>query len=136
MATGCGHGSGQTGIATGCGHGAGQVTGAGMATVTGCGHGHAAGYASGCGDGHGAGHATGCGHVGTGMSCVTVTVCTVGCTGCTTTGCGQHGFCPNVISPMLTIAVTIKLVMAFLICLFITLLHVSGSSQLPRTVAL
>src|SRR5262249_32024980 len=61
------------------------------------------------------------------------TVCmTVGCcvqvfsstVCCITTGCGAGqlgcGSCPNAISPMPAKAVTTKLVMAFLICLFIT----------------
>src|SRR5262245_17817581 len=65
--------------------------------------------------------------------CCTTTGCATGCTG--QVGCGEHGFCPNAISPMPAKAAIAKLEMAFLICLFITSSMVSYSSQLPRTAA-
>src|SRR5262245_39359259 len=54
--------------------------------------------------------------------CCTTTACATGCTTVCTgqAGCGEHGLCPNAISPTPAKAVTTKLVMAFLICLFIT----------------
>src|SRR5262245_337929 len=63
---------------------------------------------------------TGCVHVGSTV-CWISTGCWTGCTVCTgQVCCGTDGFCPNAISPMPAKAVTTKLVMAFLICLFIT----------------
>src|SRR5215510_8442304 len=63
---------------------------------------------------------TGCVHVCSTVCWIT-TGCGTSCTVCTgQVGCGTHGFCPNAISPRPAKAVTTKLVMAFLICLFIT----------------
>src|SRR5882672_3670157 len=60
-----------------------------------------------------------CTTVGCVQVCSTVCCTTTGCaTGCTGQGC--CGTCPNAISPMPAKAVIAKLVMAFLICVFIT----------------